>query len=108
MASDSDYLSITKKEKEMAKVLEGHEAVASTGKMRYPWDEWMDGQSRLLVRGEDYTCQDASITTSAQYHAKIRQLRVKCEKVEEGYIVTAYKEQIGDMTPAKKKQKATA
>ena len=23
---------------------------------RYPWEEWLDGQTRILTRGVDFTC----------------------------------------------------
>jgi hypothetical protein len=38
------------------------------GSKRYPWDEWMDGQVRILVQGEDFdssTIQMQNVFASA-------------------------------------------
>lgn len=91
----------------MAKVLEGHEVnEAASGKTRYPWNEWLDGQSRLIVAGEDYTSKEGSFSAMVRFQAKMRQLQVKVEKADTGLIITAYKEQVGDMSHSKKPKKA--
>ena len=38
----------------MAEVLEGHDFRTGHGNAKYPWDEWQDGQTRRIVRGEDF------------------------------------------------------
>ncbi len=31
---------------------------------KYPWKEWMDGQVRKIVQGEDFTCKVVSMQTT--------------------------------------------
>lgn len=38
----------------MAEVLEGHDFRTGHGNAKYPWDEWQDGRTRRIARGEDF------------------------------------------------------
>lgn len=43
---------------------------------RYPWDEWGDGQTRLLRLGEDFTVSVTSFVRHARRVAKARGCRL--------------------------------
>jgi hypothetical protein len=36
---------------------------------RYPWEEWCDGRTWVLVRGEDFSCQVKSMQNTVNVHA---------------------------------------
>lgn len=38
----------------MAEVLDSHDFRSGHGNALYPWEEWQDGQTRRIVRGEDF------------------------------------------------------
>ena len=42
----------------------------------YPWDEWTDGQERLLREGEDFTSMAESFTALCRRTARVRGLQV--------------------------------
>jgi len=43
----------------------------------YPWDEWFDGQTRILTQGEDFTVKPSSIRNAIQVNAFRRNVRVR-------------------------------
>lgn len=43
---------------------------------RYPWDEWTDGQERLLREGEDFTSMAESFVLLCRRTARVRGLHV--------------------------------
>lgn len=43
---------------------------SDTGVRSYPWDEWMDGKVRLLLKGEDYTCTTQAMRSQVGMKAK--------------------------------------
>jgi hypothetical protein len=51
--------------------------------VKYPWEEWADGQARLLVKGEDFTCETISMISS---------LRKYADKVGKSVVVLRHKE----------------
>lgn len=36
----------------------------------YPWDEWLDGQTRRLKKGEDFTCPVVNMRSQVYVAAK--------------------------------------
>ena len=65
----------------MASVVEDEELDtrhdSARGNYRYPWDEWLDGQTWRLVRGEDFTTQINSFRSTAIIRAKARGVKLK-------------------------------
>lgn len=86
----------------MAEVLEEYEFVSHrVGKGSYPWDEWLDGEIRLLVRDEDYRAKkDRNFVTGAQTKASKRGLKLKYDIVEDGVVIQAVPRE----KPARKKK----
>ena len=66
----------------MARTLEQFPSPTS-GRRRYPWDQWMDGQIWLLVPDEDFTAKPTTIRTMATQQAIRRGGRVRCRVVHE-------------------------
>lgn len=59
----------------MAKVLKDYKPPAySTSE--YPWDEWLNGETWLIVKGEDFTSTVRSMGVSIRKAAKKRDLGV--------------------------------
>jgi hypothetical protein len=42
----------------------------------YPWDDWTDGQERVLREGKDFKCMAESFVILARRTAKVRGLHV--------------------------------
>jgi hypothetical protein len=42
--------------------------------MTYPWDEWTDGEERVLIEGDDFSCMAESFVLLARRTAKVRGL----------------------------------
>jgi hypothetical protein len=42
---------------------------------RYPWDEWLDGQARILVKGEDFDVDILKMQNNFGSVARTRGLR---------------------------------
>lgn len=57
----------------MAEVLEGHDFRSGHGNSKYPWAEWADGQTRRIVRGQDFDVE-----------AKVMQGQIKVRGSKEG------------------------
>ena len=68
------------------KVLENFEFSKTRGgrKPRYNWKEMVDGNVRVAVRGEDYGGKDESFMNSLYSFARKNELKVICQKVEDG------------------------
>lgn len=43
---------------------------------KYPYDDWLDGQSRRFIKGEDFDGKPSSFITNIREAAKRRGLRV--------------------------------
>jgi|GEM_PF-1828404 len=43
---------------------------------KYPWDEWTDGQSRVVAKGIDFTCDLKAFTASLFNYANRNRLKV--------------------------------
>jgi hypothetical protein len=54
---------------------------------KYPYDEWLDGQIWLLVRGEDYDISPEGMRASIHNHAKREGIKVKTRISDEGLFV---------------------
>jgi hypothetical protein len=51
-----------------------------TGRDLYPWDEWFDGQMRLLTRGEDFQTTAQTMCNSIAGAAQRRRVTVQVVK----------------------------
>jgi len=58
----------------MAEKLEEYEFKnqRSTGKGKYPWDQWLDGDVWQLTHGEDFTTEVANFRSWAYHNARKR------------------------------------
>lgn len=55
--------------------------------VRYPWDEWFDGEPREATRGEDYSCADSTFVTTLYGAARRRGLSCRTTRPKEGVVV---------------------
>ena len=52
---------------------------------KYPWDEWFDGQTRVIMKGEDYTCKTESMQTILRMKIRDRaDLEVRTRTTDDG------------------------
>lgn len=57
---------------------------------KYPWTEWLNGESWELTRGVDFTLDDASFRAAVSAAARSKGLRARVAKVAEGkYVIAA-------------------
>jgi hypothetical protein len=68
----------------MARVLDSFPSAADSG--RYPWDEWLDGQVRELIAGEDFTVGVEAFRRAAYTAAKERQLKIRSKAMGDNSI----------------------
>lgn len=61
-------------------------------KIRYPWDQWLDGDVWELTPGKDFTISVASFRSGAFYNAKIRGMKIRTARKDDKLIIQAYKE----------------
>ena len=54
----------------MAEVLDQLPSASTGRSISYPWDEWMDGKARKLVKGEDFECSAKSMRCMAYAKSK--------------------------------------
>lgn len=54
---------------------------------RYDWDNWADGQTWLIERGKDYTCEDEVVRNAARMHARNHDMTVQTAVHAEGLLV---------------------
>ena len=59
---------------------------------KYPWNEWLDGRSWKLTKGEDFHIQPESFRATISVTAKRRGLKVRTKAFDGGMFVQAYKE----------------
>ena len=59
----------------------------SRKKNSYDWSRWNDGRVHLLVRGEDYLIEDASMKTNAYMYARRHGFTVRTSVHDDGIIV---------------------
>ena len=53
-----------------------------TSSRKYPWDEWFDGQTRLLRRGEDFELNTDTFRANMTGAAVRRRLRLRTNKID--------------------------
>lgn len=72
----------------MAKVIEGtvEELFKRTREGVYPWDEWLDGQVRVLEAGKDFTCKPDSIRNAFYGAAAARGLGSRTKTLPSGDV----------------------
>ena len=67
---------------------------------KYPWDEWFDGKTRILVRGEDFTVTPASIRNTISVNAFRRRTGVRTRILDGNRVlVQALQPQDAGSTP---------
>ena len=54
----------------MAEVLDQLPSASTGRSISYPWDQWMDGKARKLVKGEDFSCSPKSMRCMAYAKSK--------------------------------------
>ena len=76
----------------MAKIIDDSALTgAARRNTRYPWDEWFDGQTRELVRGEDFTISTTAFGRSAYGAAQMRGKRARITVLEDRILLRAEK-----------------
>jgi hypothetical protein len=67
---------------------------------KYPWDEWFDGKTRILVQGEDFTVTPASIRNTISVNAFRRRVKVRTRTLDGNRVqVQALQPQDAGSTP---------
>lgn len=58
----------------MARIIEGPSPfkMGKSGKAKYPWDEWLNGEVWELTRAEDFPSVDCFALASTAYQAAVR------------------------------------
>lgn len=59
-------------------------------KTKYPWDEWFDGQTRLLEPGVDFHVRPDAFRSGAYARAKVAGLKVTVLLRSEGVYLQAH------------------
>ena len=60
--------------------------VTPSGRVRYNWDEWLDGEWHHIFKDIDYTCNDVSFRNLL--YLKCKQYgKIKTVKVENGFLI---------------------
>lgn len=49
---------------------------------KYPWQEWCDGQTRILTRGVDFQCHIDSLTNHVHTWARRHGYRARTQSVD--------------------------
>jgi hypothetical protein len=66
----------------MADIANDFEFVRPGKSRKYPWDEWSDGQTRILTKGTDFECSMASIQNGLHVWARRHGLIARTQRVE--------------------------
>ena len=71
---------------------EWQQALLSTqgGTVKYPWDEWLDGEPHLLERGVDYLIQDRHMRKNI-YRKQQKYGPIWCLSHPDGFLIRAGK-----------------
>jgi hypothetical protein len=56
----------------------------------YPWAEWLDGQAREFIAGEDFTCSLVSFDHAVRNAVARRGILVNIRRTERGVIVESF------------------
>lgn len=70
----------------------------------YPWDEWFNGSTLLLVKGEDFKSSVEGFRSTAQENARKRGLKLETRVHPRGLVIRATKAEVTRpaATPPKK------
>lgn len=66
----------------MSKIANDFQFAKSGRPEKYPWEEWSDGQTRVITRGVDFTCEVDSIQNNIHVWARRNSLKARTQKVE--------------------------
>lgn len=62
---------------------------------RYPWTEWMDGQTRVLKDGEDFVCKPSSLVAYLREKATKADMKVHISHPDDdNLIIQFYTEEV--------------
>ncbi len=74
----------------MAEKLENHEFSVVLGRPpKYPWDEWLDGSTWRITRGQDFDVEPSSMRKGASQAASRRGLRAQTQIEDDSVIFRA-------------------
>ena len=72
----------------MAKVLKQF-AFGGRAGVKYPWDEWLDGQIWELTHGKDFNCVTGNFRSVVYVEAKRRGKKVRASVKENSLVIQA-------------------
>jgi hypothetical protein len=64
----------------MAEPVDGSNLFKHGRPVKYPWDEWFDGQSWKLTQGEDFHCTVDGMDSTIRAHAKRHGFEVRVKR----------------------------
>lgn len=73
----------------MAKVLKQF-AFGGRAGVKYPWDEWLDGQIWELTHGKDFNCVVVNFRSAVYVEAKRRGKKVRISLRENSVVIQAW------------------
>ena len=73
----------------MVKILEEFPLISTGRPPKYNWEEWLDGQPRLIERGVDYHVGDSSFRSMADQAARRVNKRVRTTVQQRGVVIIA-------------------
>jgi hypothetical protein len=53
---------------------------------RYPWETWLDGKTRILHRGEDFTCTAKGMQNATHVYASRMRIRVRTSILDDNRL----------------------
>ena len=73
----------------MVRILEEFPQVSTGRPSGYNWEEWLDGQPRLIERGVDYKVSDASFRSMADQAGRRMNKKVRTTVQQRGVVIIA-------------------
>jgi hypothetical protein len=61
----------------MADIISDHVWPEGSSSRKYPWESWLDGQTRILIAGQDFEGSPYSVREGAYKYAKRKGIRVR-------------------------------
>tara|TARA_R100000808_G_C2073723_1_gene100201 strand:- start:26 stop:265 length:240 start_codon:yes stop_codon:yes gene_type:complete len=71
----------------MAKQLEEHNFTKAGSKLKYDWDQWLDGNIWELKRPDDFQGSSQNFRAAAQSHSRRRGFKVRTNVVDDDTVV---------------------
>jgi hypothetical protein len=71
----------------MASVLSQEPVWFTSRRSKYSWDQWLDGQTWHLKKGEDFTVASGALRAAAANAAKVRDLDLRAKITPEGDVI---------------------